>query len=81
VNETSCAKVTVTAELVQALATANGLPLALERAAPLVPALQAILDADLAISALPIHTLPAVGLPWEGVPQAPEQTSESDSRG
>ena len=55
----------VDAELVRTLAAANGLSLTTERAADLVSALQAILDADAQLTALDLGALPAAGLPWD----------------
>lgn len=77
----STAQPTVTAELIRQLAAANGLALTLERAATLVPALQAILATDQAIAALPIHTLPITGLPWEAPPNTLHNTNKGESLG
>jgi hypothetical protein len=52
-------------EFIQALAAANGLTLAPERAADLIPAVQAILDADAKLSVLHMGALPTTGLPWD----------------
>jgi hypothetical protein len=53
------------AELVRQLAALNGLELARERAEALVPFVQGLLEADRALTALDLHTLPATGLPWD----------------
>jgi hypothetical protein len=53
------------AQLVRQLAALNGLELERERAEALVPFVQGLLEADRALSALDLHTLPATGLPWE----------------
>jgi hypothetical protein len=53
------------AELVRQLAALNSLDLAHDRAEALVPFVQGLLEADRALSALDLHTLPAAGLPWD----------------
>jgi hypothetical protein len=50
---------------VRRMAALNGLQLEQERAEPLVPFVQGLLEADAALAALDLHTLPAAGLPWE----------------
>jgi hypothetical protein len=60
------------AEFIQALAAANGLALTPERAADLIPAVQAILDADAELVALHLGVLPTTGLPWHSGLAEPE---------
>jgi hypothetical protein len=57
--------ISVDAELVRQLSALNGLELARERAEALVPFVQGLLEADAALAALDLRTLPATGLPWE----------------
>ena len=56
---------TVDVTVVQTLAAANGLNLAAERAADLVPALRTILAADAQLTELNLDAYAAAGLPWE----------------
>ena len=67
------AKPVLNAADVQRLAVANGLDLAADRAEALLPFFRGILDADTALAALDLGTLPAVGLPWAPFASAPEQ--------
>ncbi len=62
------------AETVRHLATLNGLDLAPDRAADLVPALAEILAADVRIIELNLGVLSAVDLPWG------EESDEPDRR-
>jgi hypothetical protein len=56
--------ITPDAALVRQLAAANGLDLAPDRAAALVPFLAGLLAADARLAALNLQTLPAAGPPW-----------------
>ena len=67
------AKPVLDAADVQRLAAANGLDLAADRAEALLPFVQGILEADAALAALDLGTLPAVGLPWAPFADAPEE--------
>ena len=58
---------------VRRLAAAGGLDLAADRAEALLPFVQGILEADAALAALDLGTLPAVGLPWAPFADAPEE--------
>ncbi len=60
----SAASTSVDGKFVQELAAANGLALTPERAADLIPAVRAILDADAQLATLDLSALPAAGLPW-----------------
>ena len=77
----SAAKVHVTAEFVQQCAAVNGLALTTARAEALVPMLAALLAADQVIAGLPIHTLPIMGLPWEGLAEITAHPPKSGNRG
>ena len=58
---------------VRRLAAAGGLDLAADRAEALLPFVQGILEADTALAALDLGTLPAVALPWAPFADAPEE--------
>lgn len=52
-------------EFIRQIAQANGVDLAPERAAVLLPALRELLAVDTKVAALGLDRLPAVGLPWD----------------
>lgn len=55
----------VTPEAIRLLARAAGLDLAPERAAPLVPAVAALLAGDRGLAGLDLYVTPAAGPVWE----------------
>ncbi|WP_407571968.1 hypothetical protein [Deinococcus altitudinis] len=54
----------LSAEFVQQFTALAGLPLSLERAADLAPALLPIFEGDVRIAALGLGTLSPLGMPW-----------------